>query len=438
MDQMLLDQANEYGFDAKLSNEDRLIKYVKFGNIPGVKKILEQDLDINYKNDMGFTALMYASIIGNLDIIKLLLQKGANIDIKNNSGLTARDLARFNGNRQEYGYLCEDKSINSMQYFKMGNVKFETTNKYSPFDILKNVIYCENPVTGTKLVNSIDKDITLYSDYRIQMMIAYIALNILDNNGKDTLEIFISNDNNIVSITGNPFFKDLKGLINIKKNIIQISAQGEFAHATRTLLHELIHKIHNTLPMKDIEKLRKCTKKFRAIAYLIKNRASKDWIRKNILDRIKEKDYDNEEEKLEEIIADMGNATIYANGLKKALMPKITKDLEKGYVLNSSGHLHQEITQNMNMVKDEILQDIQDASKCILFALTPLQDYFDTVMMPQMASYILKSPYLKNLLISDELKTKLRQFKCKNLINDNIYIKSTPDKIENRTKIFFE
>ena len=75
MDQMLLDQANEYGFDAKLSNEDRLIKYVKFGNIPGVKKILEQDLDINYKNDMGFTALMYASIIGNLDIIKLLLQK---------------------------------------------------------------------------------------------------------------------------------------------------------------------------------------------------------------------------------------------------------------------------------------------------------------------------------------------------------------------------
>ena len=75
MDQILLEQANEYGFDAKLSNEERLIKYVKFGDFLSVKKILEQALDINYKDDIGFTALMYASISGNLDIVKLLSKR---------------------------------------------------------------------------------------------------------------------------------------------------------------------------------------------------------------------------------------------------------------------------------------------------------------------------------------------------------------------------
>lgn len=54
--------------------------------------LLNSGVDVNAKNDRGWTPLMYAAISNNLDVVNLFLQKGAYPNKKNGEGKTALDI----------------------------------------------------------------------------------------------------------------------------------------------------------------------------------------------------------------------------------------------------------------------------------------------------------------------------------------------------------
>ena len=63
-------------------NVDSLIKAIQSSDVDGVEKALEDErIDVNIRDDIGYTPLMYAAARGNLQIIDLLLNKGARVDV---------------------------------------------------------------------------------------------------------------------------------------------------------------------------------------------------------------------------------------------------------------------------------------------------------------------------------------------------------------------
>lgn len=73
-----------YGY----TGED-LINAAKKDEIETVKQMLGPDIDINYKDNIGRTALMTAAAYNSIDVAKLLIEKGADINLRNINGITA-------------------------------------------------------------------------------------------------------------------------------------------------------------------------------------------------------------------------------------------------------------------------------------------------------------------------------------------------------------
>lgn len=70
-------------------------------NLSILKLIIENcDLDINFRDDKGNSALFYACIYNNLDIVEYLLKFKLNLNIKNNDNKTILDIACENNNKK--------------------------------------------------------------------------------------------------------------------------------------------------------------------------------------------------------------------------------------------------------------------------------------------------------------------------------------------------
>jgi ankyrin repeat protein len=88
----------------------------KYNKIDIVKLLLKrEDIDINIQNKYGWTALMIASRFGKIDIVNLLLQKDdININIQDNIGRTALILASYHGSIDIIKLLNEYNSLLSL------------------------------------------------------------------------------------------------------------------------------------------------------------------------------------------------------------------------------------------------------------------------------------------------------------------------------------
>lgn len=76
------------------------------GEIEVVKYLLEKvNIDINYLDRTGSTALMYAAWRGHVSIVKYMLDSGADIGIRNNKGGTAYQYAMHAGHSELGKYL---------------------------------------------------------------------------------------------------------------------------------------------------------------------------------------------------------------------------------------------------------------------------------------------------------------------------------------------
>jgi hypothetical protein len=58
---------------------------------------LDDGVDVNWKDEEGFTALIWACVYGHVEVVKLLLDRGALIDLLPNGGGTALMNASYDG-----------------------------------------------------------------------------------------------------------------------------------------------------------------------------------------------------------------------------------------------------------------------------------------------------------------------------------------------------
>ena len=90
-----------------------LISACKVGDYLTVQSLLNNDPDINMKNDEGDAALISASCFGHHQVVELLLSKDPDINIQNNDGWTALMFASFFGHHKVVELLLsKDPDIN--------------------------------------------------------------------------------------------------------------------------------------------------------------------------------------------------------------------------------------------------------------------------------------------------------------------------------------
>ena len=90
----LKEGVNTYELD-----EEVLLMYAAFiGDIDTIKELVKRNVDINKKNEKGYTALMIALDRGNNDLAKYLIESGANI--KNKDGENVFKYVMSNGNME--------------------------------------------------------------------------------------------------------------------------------------------------------------------------------------------------------------------------------------------------------------------------------------------------------------------------------------------------
>ena len=74
-----------------------LMKKVLHEDVEGTKTVLAQGVDINARNNYGWTALMHAARLGNSELTRILLEHGADINAQNEDGWTALMRAALKG-----------------------------------------------------------------------------------------------------------------------------------------------------------------------------------------------------------------------------------------------------------------------------------------------------------------------------------------------------
>ena len=79
--------------DSQDNIESQIISACEDGDLDIVKNLIEQDIDIDLKDEEGNSLLMLACTSGNKDLIKFLLDKGADINTPNNEMETPLNVA---------------------------------------------------------------------------------------------------------------------------------------------------------------------------------------------------------------------------------------------------------------------------------------------------------------------------------------------------------
>ncbi len=92
-------------------SEEDLFHAVKTSNLSEIQRLVESGADVNIKDSVGWTPLMYATENDDKKIAKKLLELGAYLDIRNDDGETALMQAAYN-NSKNVGKLLVLKGAN--------------------------------------------------------------------------------------------------------------------------------------------------------------------------------------------------------------------------------------------------------------------------------------------------------------------------------------
>jgi len=90
-----------------LNKEQQFIEGSKQGFLYGIKKLLKEGINIETKDNCGYTGLMWASTNGHIEVVEELIKKGGDINSKNNQGFTSLIYASANGHLKVVQKLIE-------------------------------------------------------------------------------------------------------------------------------------------------------------------------------------------------------------------------------------------------------------------------------------------------------------------------------------------
>ncbi len=96
----IVSNKNKIKNDNLIKNYDLFIKAALSGDFDKIEKFLNEGYDVNFTDDLGSTALIYASALGHESVVELLLENGANKDIADDQGMKAIDYAIEKGNKK--------------------------------------------------------------------------------------------------------------------------------------------------------------------------------------------------------------------------------------------------------------------------------------------------------------------------------------------------
>ena len=100
-------QASEDESKAPSYTPEAFIKAASEGKIEVVKTCIQEGMDINHVDSLGFTPLGVAALNGHAEIATRLIDAGADIDFRGREGFTPLAMAAFNGQDEVAKRLIE-------------------------------------------------------------------------------------------------------------------------------------------------------------------------------------------------------------------------------------------------------------------------------------------------------------------------------------------
>jgi ankyrin repeat protein len=90
-------------------NNKELVRAAQSNDVARAEKALQANINIDLKNEDGYTALMYAVNAGSLDVARLILSRKARINLQDRDGYSALMIAAYRGNAEMLDLLLQYK-----------------------------------------------------------------------------------------------------------------------------------------------------------------------------------------------------------------------------------------------------------------------------------------------------------------------------------------
>jgi len=132
-----------------------IVEASKHGHIDVVKTLLEKGVDINTKDEYGYTALSYAALKGHAEVVDLLIEYGADTNARNHWGGTALVQAVFFGHVDIAKILIDNGANMNVNIQGDSLVVYAAKNGYE--DLVDHLINNGANYRSSRSRNSTDK-----------------------------------------------------------------------------------------------------------------------------------------------------------------------------------------------------------------------------------------------------------------------------------------
>lgn len=143
-----------------------LIEAAKSGDEEIVKLLIDnEDVNVNAKDDYGYTALCYAAVKGHSDIVDLLVENDANVNARNSCGGTALVQAVY------FGHLQIAKNLINLGADVNVNIHGQSLLSYAEkkgHDELVEHLIANGAIPNAKSIRNTDKTGSRFKKWRLK------------------------------------------------------------------------------------------------------------------------------------------------------------------------------------------------------------------------------------------------------------------------------
>lgn len=144
-----------------------IVEASKNGHMDIVKTLIEKGVDINTKDDYGYTSLSYAALKGHAEVVDLLIEYGADVNGRNHWGGTALVQAVFFGHVDIAKTLIDNGADMNVTIHGDSLVIYAAKNGYD--DLADHLINSGANFRNTRSRNSTDKTQSRFKKWRSKL-----------------------------------------------------------------------------------------------------------------------------------------------------------------------------------------------------------------------------------------------------------------------------